>query len=526
MIYSKKEKQRDTKKQMLEKSGSLPVFSASEKKNNKRRKYKLQRLNTIEHSFLNDLVTPVIREPEKVFDFAYFGNNSQISMKDEFSRNHEDTLMLLRSNKEKHMNDPKLFKSYSTDTLSEDEFVCDFKLVSAGNLISKSKSKPCEDAYFTHSKAVGIADGVGGWARFGIDCSKFSNELMKRCLIFCKNFEKMRKFTIDLVRSTEFQSNFGDIYKSIASEMKARRLHSNSFCNLQQGGESLHSKSNSSKDIFNDSMDILSDKSQKTNRVKSPFSLDPKIIIKDSCTKMKHCGSSTICVATVQNRHLRVANLGDSGMLLLRYNTALQQSRVILCTKDQNHAFNTPFQVAKIPADCYKLFKTKESSKVSKETNTLIEQTFYNDPPESADTYQARLNLNDIVILGTDGLFDNLFLDDILDVVDDYVTDLLKDRGLLRPIDPTTLFTNKNTFTLKRWFTETDAKELSIKLSKAARSRSKSFQVFSPFEKKCNDFLETTSESRKSTASARTPEISLWQGGKKDDIGVVVAFVC
>jgi len=42
-----------------------------------------------------------------------------------------------------------------------------------------------EDAYFTHEdNAVGVADGVGGWASVGVDSSIYSNALMKHAKSF------------------------------------------------------------------------------------------------------------------------------------------------------------------------------------------------------------------------------------------------------------------------------------------------------------------------------------------------------
>jgi hypothetical protein len=63
----------------------------------------------------------------------------------------------------------KLLKSYSTDLLADFNSNKQLKFTAAGHLISKSKSKPCEDAYFVHENALGIADGVGGWSYFNID---------------------------------------------------------------------------------------------------------------------------------------------------------------------------------------------------------------------------------------------------------------------------------------------------------------------------------------------------------------------
>ena len=47
--------------------------------------------------------------------------------------------------------------------------------------IPKSNYHPNQDAHFSTTKGVGVSDGVGGWSQYGIDCNKFSNDLMQRC---------------------------------------------------------------------------------------------------------------------------------------------------------------------------------------------------------------------------------------------------------------------------------------------------------------------------------------------------------
>lgn len=75
------------------------------------------------------------------------------------------------------------------------------------------------------------------------------------------------------------------------------------------------------------------------------------MIIEGAYKKTKSSGSSTICLCTLEGNHLKVANLGDSGMILLRYNHEEEGSKVISCTQEQQHEFNAPFQLANIPQD-------------------------------------------------------------------------------------------------------------------------------------------------------------------------------
>lgn len=44
------------------------------------------------------------------------------------------------------------------------------------------KNPKGEDALFVNEVFMSLADGVGGWAQYGIDPSKFSNKLVENCL--------------------------------------------------------------------------------------------------------------------------------------------------------------------------------------------------------------------------------------------------------------------------------------------------------------------------------------------------------
>ena len=72
------------------------------------------------------------------------------------------------------------FKFYSTDD-STDILVKPIEFTCGSHIISKDEGKSSEDAVFTHPNALGVADGVGGWIKYGISSSKFSNELMNNC---------------------------------------------------------------------------------------------------------------------------------------------------------------------------------------------------------------------------------------------------------------------------------------------------------------------------------------------------------
>ena len=50
--------------------------------------------------------------------------------------------------------------------------------------ISKTQGATSEDACFITDVGLGVSDGVGSWGSYGIDCSLFSNSIMRECQKF------------------------------------------------------------------------------------------------------------------------------------------------------------------------------------------------------------------------------------------------------------------------------------------------------------------------------------------------------
>lgn len=99
-------------------------------------------------------------------------------------------------------------------------------------------------------------------------------------------------------------------------------------------------------------------------------------------TKAK--GSCTACIVALTEGGLYAVNLGDSGFMLVRNGCAAFKS------PSQQHGFNFPYQL-----DCNNA----------------------GDSPSSAMVFKITALPGDVLIVGTDGLFDNLYDEDISGVV-------------------------------------------------------------------------------------------------------------
>ena len=95
-------------------------------------------------------------------------------------------------------------------------------------------------------------------------------------------------------------------------------------------------------------------------------------------------GSSTACIIVFhrESSYLHSANLGDSGFVIVR------DSKIIHRSQEQQHYFNSPFQMAILP-------------------NLSSSAELLNDSPESASTSSFELAEGDFIVIATDGLWDN-----------------------------------------------------------------------------------------------------------------------
>jgi protein phosphatase PTC7 len=211
---------------------------------------------------------------------------------------------------------------------------------------------------------MGIADGVGSWRSYGVDPREFSHALMKEC-------------------------------ENVLMEA--------SDAALQRKEDGL-----------------------------KPRGIRPGEILAQAYDRVKEqnvIGSSTACVAVFDSiRHqLHFSNLGDSGIIVLRHIDsdvagALKRNRktprterksdlqAVFVSQQQLHSFNHPFQLG----------WTGEELKEGEKTSFS--------EAKSACTTSIHVRRGDVIIMATDGLFDNVDIDEIASVAVDWE----KQNGFLR----------------------------------------------------------------------------------------------
>ncbi|WOH02936.1 hypothetical protein DCAR_0522326 [Daucus carota subsp. sativus] len=163
-----------------------------------------------------------------------------------------------------------------------------------------------EDAHFICSdeQAIGVADGVGGWADLGVNAGLYARELM-----------------------------------------------SNSVAAIQDEPKG---------------------------------SIDPSRVLEKAYSSTKARGSSTACIIALTEQGIHAINLGDSGFMVVRDGCTIFRSTA------QQHDFNFTYQ---------------------------LENGSDGDLPSSGEVITVPVAAGDVIIAGTDGLFDNLYNNDITAVV-------------------------------------------------------------------------------------------------------------
>ncbi|XP_022948286.1 probable protein phosphatase 2C 26 [Cucurbita moschata] len=116
---------------------------------------------------------------------------------------------------------------------------------------------------------------------------------------------------------------------------------------------------------------------------------DPQILLRKAHASTSATGSATVIVAMMErNGKLKIANVGDCGLKVIR------KGQIIFSTSPQEHYFDCPYQLS----------------------SERVGQTFLD-----AKVSNVELMEGDILVMGSDGLFDNVFDHEIVAIATKYV---------------------------------------------------------------------------------------------------------
>jgi len=130
------------------------------------------------------------------------------------------------------------------------------------------------------------------------------------------------------------------------------------------------------KELMRNSMSAIKDEPEGT--------IDPTRVLEKAYISTKARGSSTACIITLKDQGIHAVNLVDSGFVVVR------DGRTVLRSPSQQHDFNFTYQ---------------------------LESGGGSDLPSSAQVFHFPVAPGDVIVAGTDGLFDNLYNNEISGVI-------------------------------------------------------------------------------------------------------------
>ncbi|CAE7291785.1 unnamed protein product, partial [Symbiodinium pilosum] len=146
------------------------------------------------------------------------------------------------------------------------------------------------------------------------------------------------------------------------------------------------------------------------HRVNGPLSRHAQAAMHEGHSTTRSFGSSTALVAVLGRRNqLGVANLGDSGLCLLRREEVCQGMRMVFRTTAQQTGFNCPRQMGHIPgAQDYAALLARGKDRL---VDCLKKQPTAQkwDEAKDAQLNDVPVQHGDLVIVCSDGVFDNLW---------------------------------------------------------------------------------------------------------------------
>ncbi len=110
---------------------------------------------------------------------------------------------------------------------------------------------------------------------------------------------------------------------------------------------------------------------------------DPVKALRQAYEGNKERGTATACVALLDDGRLNSVNVGDSGFIIIHEGQVIQSNQIAI------HSFNFPFQLGQGSPD----------------------------QPEDGVVAGIKLKPEDIIVMATDGLWDNLFEEQVAELV-------------------------------------------------------------------------------------------------------------
>lgn len=131
-----------------------------------------------------------------------------------------------------------------------------------------------------------------------------------------------------------------------------------------------------------------------------------KNIIKNAYQMVESGGGSTFLLTILSGRQLNILNLGDSGMILARHD---RNFKIVFQTTPKLHNSCIPYQLTR-----------KFSSKQLLQNTNLTKNLDKSDDVNDADEFMITTLPGDIVVMGSDGLWDNMSPNEVTKILDQY----------------------------------------------------------------------------------------------------------
>lgn len=360
-----------------------------------------------------------------------------------------------------------------------------------------------EDAHFYEENVIGIADGVGEWANFGVNPKLFASELISGMREAYLNTKCMQPHSppndVAILKKNVVHANIKpDATKKMT--MESREVSEfRGFTHRSKGaklkfdiGYSMEERTEPQNELDKDDKEEMFNLGKQFNSESQVLSYS-QFLLMEGYKNTQSFGSSTAFVACFDPKtsKLQISYLGDSGIIILRRTPETFRMDIVYRSPAQQHSFNCPFQLSRLPTpEDFPMLQEKGLTcfiNLVKNSEDVPQ-----DLPSHSITKEITLSQSDLIVVATDGLFDNLFDYEICSIC----------SGAISPYEAIRLLKDPKLYSSPH--------NISKALANAAYIKSLDPKAKTPFNRHCSVSDE------------------LWQfstGGKLDDITVVVAWV-